>query len=312
MTTANNQTQGNKLCSHQHEGFFPPHRCRLYCFPLFTTFVSQSDAICVSKFLSKLFFLSLQTFQCNYLTLDAALQPMVKKIYICIVCFFLYKPGTRDFSTPKCCATAWVYFRCCAAAWAIKMRGNQSTPQWMRRTTEQCLNVREAEMERENVSEGGGESLQHIPHNTLTSCLRVSFSGLEGEDEGLTHTHTHSSHYVSMETRQIIQPNKEWGRKYEKEIWWQQHQCKRFASSVSKTAPQALPSTKDSRLNSGGDDITGWQTVAALVARWHNTLKIPGDEPFHVAATACGRFFRSETKVKPDNNGLRFGSWKTN
>lgn len=53
--------------------FFLPPRCRLYCFPLFAAFVSQSDAICVSKFPSKLFYLSLQTFLCNYLTQDAAL-----------------------------------------------------------------------------------------------------------------------------------------------------------------------------------------------------------------------------------------------
>lgn len=55
-------------------------------------------------------------------------------------------------------------------------------------TTEQCLNAQKGAIEGENESERS-ESLQRIPHKTLTSCLGVLLSTQEEEeDEALTHT----------------------------------------------------------------------------------------------------------------------------
>lgn len=55
-------------------------------------------------------------------------------------------------------------------------------------TTEQCSNAQKGATEGENERERR-ESLQHIPHKTLTSCLWVLLSTQEEEeDEALTHT----------------------------------------------------------------------------------------------------------------------------
>lgn len=65
---------------------------------------------------------------------------------------------------------------------------NDSTVDMMEAgTTDQCLNTQEGAIEgRMRKRE---KSLQHIPHKTLTSCLRVLLSSQEEEeDEALTHT----------------------------------------------------------------------------------------------------------------------------